>query len=111
MVWEFLVEGFHQDDPEFTTTWMDRIIAGQSIIFQNLFDQLNQNQRKVIMGIASLTPGEQLFSENYRQRFRLPASSTLTVTINSLLKKDLINKDNGDYTILNPVLKEWLIRL
>jgi hypothetical protein len=111
VVWEFLAEGFHQDDPEFTTTWMDRIIAGQSIIFQNLFDQLNQNQRKVIIGIASLIPGEQLFSENYRKRFRLPASSTLTVTLNSLLKKDLINKDNGDYTILNPVFKEWLIRL
>jgi hypothetical protein len=27
------------------------------------------------------------------------------------LKKDLINKDNGNYTVLNPVLKEWLIHL
>lgn len=111
VVWELLREGFDQNDPDFTGTWMNRIVAGQSVIFQNLFDQLNKNQRKTLIAIASLKPGEQLFSENYRKRYRLSASSTLSVTINSLLKKDLINKDNGSYTVLNPVLKEWLIHL
>jgi hypothetical protein len=111
VVWELLREGFDQNEPDFTGTWMNRIVAGQSVIFQNLFDQLNKNQRKTLIAIASLKQGEQLFSENYRKRFRLPASSTLSVTINSLLKKDLINKDNGNYTVLNPVLKEWLIHL
>lgn len=111
MVWDFLEQGSDQEDPGFTAAWMDRLIEGQSIVFQNQFDLLNQNQRKTLMAIASLEPGEQLFSEQCRERYRLPASSTLTSAVNSLLKKDLINKDNGNYTILNPVFREWLIQL
>ncbi|MCP5052655.1 MAG: ATP-binding protein [bacterium] len=111
VVWEFVREGFDPEDPEFVSTWMNRIIAGQSIIFQNQFDQLNQNQRKTLRAIALLEKGEQLFSADIRRRYRLSASSTLTVTVNSLLKKDLIQKNNGHYAILNPVLKEWLIKL
>jgi hypothetical protein len=111
MVWDFLAQGYDQEEPGFTAAWMARLIAGQSIVFQNQFDLLNQNQRKTLMAIASLKPGEQLFSEQCRKRCKLPVSPTLTTTLNSLLKKDLINKENGNYTILNPVLKEWLIQL
>lgn len=111
VVWEFLVEGFDQGEAGFTTAWMDRIVDGQSVIFQNLFDQLNQNQRKVLMALASLKKDEQLFSQSYRKKHRLPATSTLSVTLNALIKKDLANKSNGSYSVLNPVLKEWLLRL
>lgn len=111
VVWEFLLEGSDQDDPLFTAAWMERIIAGQSIIFQNQFDQLNQNQRKIMTAIASLKPEDQLFSSGYRKRYALPGSSTLAVTINSLAKKELIYKKNGYYDIVNPVFKEWLIRI
>lgn len=110
VVWEFLLEGSDQNDPGFTHAWMNRIIAGQSIIFQNQFDQLNKNQRRVIVAIASLGSQDQLFSESCRKRYRLPGSSTLTAAINSLLKKELIHKKNGTYTIVNPVLKEWLLQ-
>lgn len=110
VVWGFLLEGFDQDDTEFTSLWMNRIIAGQSIIFQNQFDQLNGNQRKILIAVAALGPGDQLYSESYRMRHRLPGSSTLTVTLKALLKKELIYKKNGNYSIVNPVFKEWLIR-
>ena len=111
VVWEFLLEGSDQGEPGFTDAWMARIIAGQSIIFQNQFDQLNRNQRKLIIAIASLGPGDQLFSESYRKRHRLPATSTLTASVNALLKKEMIHKKNGSYGIVNPVLREWLLSL
>jgi uncharacterized protein len=110
VVWEFIVEGFDPNDRSFTDNWMSRIIAGQSILFQNLYDQLNQNQRKTLKTIACLESGQQIFSAKIRKQYRLPSSSTLTVTLNTLIKKDLIGKSNGDYTILNPVLKEWLFQ-
>ncbi|MGE5341393.1 MAG: AAA family ATPase [Candidatus Omnitrophota bacterium] len=110
MAWELLLEGIDDKEPQFTETWMNRIVAGQSILFQNMFDQFNQNQRKVLTAIASLKPGEQLFSEESRKQFQLPTTSTVSVTIHSLLKKELIYKQNGNYFIANPVLKEWLIQ-
>ncbi len=111
VVWEFLKEGYDENDPGFAGAWMNRIIDGQSIVFQNIFDQLNQNQRKVLLAISQLKPGEQLFSAEFRKKYRLPASSTLTVNIRGLMKKDLLNKVNGTYSVANPVMKEWLLEL
>ncbi|MCX6584033.1 MAG: ATP-binding protein [Candidatus Aminicenantes bacterium] len=111
VVWELVMEGFDAGQPDFAEAWMNRIIAGQSIIFQNMFDQLNQNQRKIIKAIASMESDEKIFSAGSRTRRQLPISSTLTVTINSLLKKDLLQKQIDGYSISNPVFKEWLIRL
>ncbi|MCP5107917.1 MAG: hypothetical protein GY950_31300 [bacterium] len=111
MVWEFLLEGSDQNEPGFTDVWMERIIAGQSIIFQNQFDQLNQNQRRLIFAVAWLEPGDMLFSEGYRKRHRLPASSTLTSAVKALLKKELIYKKSETYAIVNPVFREWVLRL
>lgn len=111
VVWEFILEGFNEEDADFTTTWMNRIIAGQSVIFQNLFDQLNKNQRTILLAVALLEQGDLLFSETYRKQHRLPASSTLSVNIKSLLKQEFIVKTNGSYSIANPVLKEWLIQM
>ncbi|MCK4760917.1 MAG: ATP-binding protein [Candidatus Aminicenantes bacterium] len=109
VVWELLLEGFDENEPGFTATWMQRIVAGQSIVFQDMFDQLNKNQRKILVATASLGAEDRLFSENYRRRFRLPATSTLSVNINSLLRKGMIYKKNGSYIVVNPVFKEWLI--
>lgn len=111
VVWELIREGNNQDSPDFSQTWMNRIIAGQSIIFQNIYDQLNQNQRKTLTAIALLTPNDQLFAAKYRKKHQLPASSTLTTTVATLLRKDLVTKNNGSYKVPNPILKEWLRRL
>ncbi len=111
VAWQFIMEGYDQEDPGFADVWMERIIAGQSIVFQNQFDQLNQNQRKTLSAIASLKEDQQLFATATRKRYGLGTSSTLTVTVNALLKRDLITRSNGHYTVLNPVLREWLSRL
>ncbi|MCP4149691.1 MAG: ATP-binding protein [bacterium] len=111
VVWELIREGSEQDSANFIATWMNRIIAGQSIIFQNIYDQLNQNQRKALTAIALLETGDQLFATKYRRKHKLPSSSTLTTSVTSLLKKDLITRNNGSYKVPNPILKEWLRRL
>ncbi|MBC8527097.1 MAG: ATP-binding protein [Candidatus Cloacimonetes bacterium] len=108
VVWELILEGVSENQPDFTKNWMDRIIASQSLIFQNIFDQLNQNQRKVLTAIASLNENDKLFSIKYRKRFDLPDSSTMTTTIKSLIQKDLIYKYNNKYQINNPVFVEWI---
>ena len=108
VVWELILEEVNENQPDFTKNWMDRIIASQSLIFQNIFDQLNQNQRKVLTAIAFLAENDKLFSAKYRKRSDLPDSSTMTTTIKSLIQKDLIYKYNNKYQINNPVFEEWI---
>ncbi|MCK4662090.1 MAG: hypothetical protein KAT68_04450 [Bacteroidales bacterium] len=50
----------------------------------------------------------ELFSSKIREKYKLPYSSTLNVAIKSLLKKDLIHKENKKYKIINPIYKVWL---
>ena len=106
-VWDMIMEGEDQENPEFKSKWLKRIVAGQSLIFQNIYDQFSLNQRKTIIAISNLK-NEKLFSGEYRKRFDLPETSSLTSTINSLMKKNLIQKQNGSYEIINPVFEEWV---
>lgn len=106
-VWDMIMEGEDQESPGFKSKWLRRIVAGQSLIFQNIYDQLNLNQRRTLIAILNLKD-EKLFSGYYRKKFDLPETSSLTSTIKSLMKKSLIQKVNGSYEILNPVFEEWV---
>jgi len=107
VIWELILEGFDDKDPDFNTLWMKRIIDSQSFIFLNIYDQLSLNQRKTLIAISNLKD-EKLFSGEYRKRFNLPETSSLTSTINSLIKKNLVQKQNGSYEVINPVFEEWV---
>lgn len=111
VVWELIYEGADQNKPDFTNIWINRIIKSQSIIFQNIFDQLNNNQRNVLKAIAFSKENLEIFSTTSRETFSFPASSTLDTTIKSLIQKDLIYKTEKSYNIYNPIFKEWIIQI
>ncbi len=111
VVWQLIYEGVDNENPDFSDLWMNRIIASQSIVFQNIYDQLNNNQRNVLKAIAFLKNGEELFSQKINNKFNLSPSSTLVTTLKGLIKKGLIQKSEKLYTITNPVFKEWIIQI
>jgi len=107
-VWDLILEGEDQENPEFKSKWLKRIVAGQSLIFQNIYDQLSENQRKILFAISVLEEEEKLFSNVLRNKYKLPEVSSMTTGIKSLMKKNLIQKQNGSYEIINPVFEEWV---
>lgn len=111
VVFDMIRNGFNQDDENFAKNWMEKIIQSQSLVFQNIYDQLTNIQRNTIYTIALLKNEEELFSLQTQKKYRLPASSSLSTAIESLIKKGLIIKANKKYYILNPVMKAWLMTL
>lgn len=111
VVFNFIRNGADQSNENFAGKWMEYILDSQNIIFQNIYDQLNANQRRTLSAIACASDDAALYSGEFRQKFDLPASSTLTITLKSLVKKDLINKNKEKYSLNNPVLSEWLVKL
>ena len=97
------------DNASLLEQWMNKIIDSQSIIFQNIYDSLSNNQRKILRLIASNT--SEIYSTKARKEFNLPAVSSITTSINGLNKKDLLDKQNDKFVVSNPVFKEWLLRL
>lgn len=111
VVWDLINAGEKQKSKNFQKLWLGRIIAGQSIIFQNILDQLNINQRNVLSALADSDKKIELFSKSVRNQFDLPSSSTLTVAVDGLIKKDLIQKGDGHYELVNPIFREWIKKL
>lgn len=108
VVFDMIRNGADQKNDNFTNQWIEKIIQSQSVIFQSIYDQLTNIQRTVISTVAVLTEGEELFSTQTRDKYSLPTGSSLSSSLNSLMKKGLIYKKENYYKILNPIFKEWL---
>ncbi len=107
-VWDMILQDEDQENPQFKEKWLKRVVAGQSLIFQNIYDQLSENQRKILLAISVLKNDEKLFSNQIRSKYKLPELSSMTSGIKSLMKKNLIQKVNGSYEVINPVFEEWV---
>lgn len=110
-VFYLIKSGVSQEEEGFTQLWLSKVIESQSHIFQNMYDQLSNIQRRVLMALIQKQPDDGLFSTEYRDRHDLPVSSTLNTTLQSLIKKDLIHHEGSDYKVINPVFKQWLLTL
>jgi hypothetical protein len=111
VVFDQIRNGADQEDVNFTSIWLNQIIDSQSIIFQNTFDTLNNNQRRVLVAVAQSDENSELFSNELRSKFNLPSSSTLNTTIKGLISRNLIQKDKSVYRLINPIFREWLKQL
>lgn len=106
VVFDEIRNGADQKDKDFHSKWMNKIIDSQSVIFQNIYDQLNNNQRKILMALTSTS--KEIYSNEIRKKFDLPTSSTLTTNIAGLVKRDIIYKTKSEYIISNPVFENWI---
>ena len=106
VVFDEIRNGNNENNKDFRTKWMEKIINGQSVVFQNIYDQLNNNQRKILLTLSHSTL--ELFSNATRKEYNLPTSSTLSTNIKSLIQKDLIYKENNIYKLSNPIFNNWL---
>jgi hypothetical protein len=106
-----LSAGVDPNGEHFTSQWLTKVIESQSHIFQNIFDQLSNIQRVVLMALVQISDEEGLFSTSTRDKYKLPVSSSLNTTLQALIKKDIINQEDRVYKIINPVFKRWLMTL
>jgi AAA+ ATPase superfamily predicted ATPase len=111
VVFDLVRNGVNQQEEGFSQLWLDQIIRSQSVIFQNIYDQLTNTQRAVLQTVALLQAGEEVFSGDVREKYRLPTGSSLASAMSSLQKKGLIRKNQKKYAIVNPVMKYWLRHL
>ncbi len=107
VVWNLINEGANQNKPEFLEQWLGRIINSQSDVFQNIMEQLTNNQRKVILALVE-NDALQLYAKKTGEKYKFPSDSSLNESVKGLVKKDIIEKHNGFYHIINPIMREWL---
>lgn len=88
---------------------LKRILLEQNPYYLSLWDSLTLPQRNVLRAIVNFR-NEKIFSQEFIKENNLGPISTIQTSINLLIKKGILDKNNGNYTILDVFFKEWIKR-
>ncbi|MDR1518231.1 MAG: ATP-binding protein [Dysgonamonadaceae bacterium] len=83
-----------------------RIIEMKSDFYLELFINQSNSKKKLLLAITK--DGKNIFSENYRNTYNLPNSSTLQTSVKGLLDNGIIDKKEDVYFICDPFFKIFL---
>ncbi|PIU58033.1 MAG: hypothetical protein COS89_02485 [Deltaproteobacteria bacterium CG07_land_8_20_14_0_80_38_7] len=86
-----------------------KIVDEQTPFFIPQWDALSMNQRSLMKTVSNYG-GKNLFTNEFLNISGIKAISTLQTSLRLLLKKGLLEKQNGDYVVADVFMKEWIRR-
>ena len=78
-------------------------------MFEAIWQRLTLAQRAVLRAVV-LEDGRELLSADARTRHRLGGPSTVQAALAALVREDLVSRDEGRYTVVDSLLREWVAR-
>jgi hypothetical protein len=106
-LWELCESGQSVSDDmieQATGLLLDR----ESYAFENLWDSLTRNARRLLKGVATSPPGSQIFSAEFIRKYQLGSSSNAQRAVDLLMKKDIIDKEGGGIVIPDRFFRLWI---
>jgi len=88
---------------------LNKILEDQSMAYITIWDSLTMNQRRLLIAIAS-SGGRDIFSKKSIKENNLGAVSSVQTSANLLMKKEIVDKEDGGYFITDVFFKEWIKR-
>ena len=88
---------------------LDEILSEETPLYVALWDGMTLHQRRTLKAIAT-HGGKHVFSNDFVTENELGPSSTLQTTLHLLQKKQVVDKDNGEYIITDVFFKDWIRR-
>ncbi len=89
---------------------IDLLLDRESYAYSALWESLTAAQRRTLLGLASEPAGAQVFGAEFVQSYRLQSASTVQSAIRALLDRDLIDRENGSFLILDRFFGLWIRR-
>lgn len=87
-----------------------RLLREQGPMFEDAWQRLTLAQRGVLRAVV-LEGGRELLSAEVRARHRLSTASSVQSSLASLVKADLITReDSRHYAVVDSLLREWVAR-
>jgi AAA+ ATPase superfamily predicted ATPase len=83
------------------------LVAGQSTMFEQLWEQLTARQRAALQAMAARGPAE-IYSQAVREEFRLGPASSVQKSLQLLNSRDILDHYKGSYFFLDPLLPRWI---
>lgn len=86
---------------------IQKIVLSQSPVHLSTWDGLSLHQRRLLQAL-SRGIGRNLFSQEFIRLQELGSPSSVQTSLRRLAKKDIIQKENGEYSFSDVWLKEWV---
>lgn len=87
---------------------LDLLISREATAYMNTWDLLTLRQRQALVSLAETSPGESPFRSEALQRFGMSQPAVMMRALNSLMEKDLVDKEDGNYLIIDVFFKRWI---
>lgn len=107
VLWD-VCEGKGRISEELIESAVRTLLAHESYAYTTLWESFAINQRRFLTGLASEPPGIRAFASDFIQRYGLRSASNAQRAIESLLERDMIDRDNGSFIIIDRFFKIWI---
>jgi uncharacterized protein len=84
------------------------LLERENYAYTTLWESLAVNQRKFLKGLASEAGKVQPFSSEFIGKYGLGSGSNVQRVVDSLLEKDVIDRDNGSFLISDRFFRLWV---
>jgi hypothetical protein len=84
------------------------LLAHESYAYATLWESFAINPRRFLKGLASEPTGVKPFASDFIQRHGLRSASNAQRAIESLLERDVIDRDNSSFIIIDRFFKIWI---
>lgn len=86
----------------------DLLLKRENYAYTTLWESLAINQRKFLKGLAGEPGKVQPFSAEFIGKYGLGSPSNVQRVVDSLLEKDVIDRDNGSFLISDRFFRLWV---
>ncbi len=98
--------------PKLVDRALDRVLKAENARYTEIWSRLTPHQRLVLGALVASGGASAIYSESYRRRYRLGATSSVSRSLKALLKDDLVEETSpGEYRVSDTYLRAWLARL
>ena len=93
------------------TASLKLLLQRESSAYEATMDLLTTRQKQALLTLGKSLAGDKLFSSGFLQRNNLGSASSLQRTLQSLVDKNLVDKEKNTYSIIDIFFKRWLSEL
>ena len=106
-VWE-LCDRKAKVSPKMLDDATQLLLERENYAYTTLWESLAVNQRKFLKGLASEAGKVQPFSSEFIGQYGLGSGSNVQRAVDSLIEKDVIDRDNGSFLISDRFFRLWV---
>lgn len=86
---------------------VEQIFLNQSELYFSIWENLSLHQRALLTALIK-TEAKNIYSAQFISEHNLGSNSLVQKSIKMLVKKDIVEKDNGVYEVQDIFFKEWI---